>query len=197
MLNLRSTLDYYNKEARSFFLRTIGIDMTPDYALFLEHMPKGGKVLDAGCGSGRDARYFLEKGYDVFACDASEEMVKLSSEYIGQPAHLLSLEEINFQEEFDGIWCSATLLHIPPSKQQKVLGNLINALKPNGLMYFSYKLGTTEEHVEGRYFLNMDEQSVNSLLSPFKSISVKEMRTRPSFSSAKTLWLTTLIQKNS
>ena len=70
---------YYDRNTDGFIERTVGVDMSSLYAPFLEYVPKGGAILDAGCGSGRDAKAFLDLGYTVTAFDASKTMADLAS----------------------------------------------------------------------------------------------------------------------
>jgi 2-polyprenyl-3-methyl-5-hydroxy-6-metoxy-1,4-benzoquinol methylase len=73
------------------------------YQPFLELIPDGGRILDAGCGSGRDTKYFKNQRYSVVAFDYSEEIVRLASEYINQPVLHMSFDHVEFENEFDGI----------------------------------------------------------------------------------------------
>jgi 2-polyprenyl-3-methyl-5-hydroxy-6-metoxy-1,4-benzoquinol methylase len=75
----------------------------------------GGRILDAGCGPGRDALAFAERGYELIAFDASTAMVRVARERVGSRivVHLMRFEDLNGQSEFDGIWACASLLHVP------------------------------------------------------------------------------------
>jgi len=75
---LGGTIDYYNENAKAFIDRTINAEIAGERNSFLNYIPKGGHIIDAGCGSGRDSLYFLEQGYKVLSFDASEEMVNAS-----------------------------------------------------------------------------------------------------------------------
>lgn len=110
------TIKYYDENAVTFFENTIDADMKRVYELFLKYLSPGAKILDLGCGSGRDTKYFLQEGYDVIAVDGSIEMVKLSTEFTGKQTLHLTFDEINFNEEFDGVWACASLLHVPRNK---------------------------------------------------------------------------------
>lgn len=79
----KNTLDYYNSKAKEFVSGTVDVAFTEIQDLFIEYIPAGGKILDFGCGSGRDTKYFISKGYDVYATDGSEELCKIASEYTG------------------------------------------------------------------------------------------------------------------
>ena len=83
MANKDITLDYYNKEADVFFENTVSVDFSKIQEMFLKHIKPGGRILDLGCGSGRDSRAFLERGYEVVAVDGSRELAKIAGAYIG------------------------------------------------------------------------------------------------------------------
>lgn len=76
MISLSETLSWYEQNAQVFESRTATVDMTRIYDLFLPYVVQGGNILDAGCGVGRDALAFAERGYQVTAIDGSLEMVK-------------------------------------------------------------------------------------------------------------------------
>ena len=82
------TLDYYNQNANAFVESTVSVDFKKTQDKFIEILP-GKRVLDFGCGSGRDTKYFIEAGLDVTATDGSEELCKSASEYTGIKVCLL------------------------------------------------------------------------------------------------------------
>lgn len=171
-----STIKYYDENAKAFFENTKDADMKEIYELFLKYLPPGVKILDLGCGSGRDTKYFLQKGYDVVATDGSMEMVKLSTQFTGRQTLHLTFDEIDFNEEFDGIWACASLLHVPRSKIDFVLKKIYFALKKGGVFYSSYKYGNKEEIRNGRFFNNYDEISFNELLKNHPYFTLLEMK---------------------
>lgn len=86
--------------------------MSDIYSKFLHHVHSGGHILDAGCGSGRDTKYFIDHGYQVTAIDGSKEMVSAASKLTGLTVQHLQFDEIYCQQEFDGIWACASVLHV-------------------------------------------------------------------------------------
>lgn len=107
------TLDYYNENAEAFFQNTACADMRHLYKRFLPLIPAGGRILDLGCGSGRDSRYFIEQGFQVTAADGSEALCRLASRYIGQEVLCMDFRDLAFKNCFDGVWACASLLHVP------------------------------------------------------------------------------------
>ncbi len=172
-----STIEYYNKNADAFVKRTVDIDMLELYPKFTSLLPSGGKILDAGCGSGRDARYFLSQGFEVVAIDASEEMVKSASNLTGQAAVRMRFEDMSFRNEFDGVWASASLLHIERSLLSDILATLISSLRPKGHLYLSMRDGQGDEFIDGRYFSYITESELRHLLEQRSDIELLELWT--------------------
>lgn len=77
MINKNRTIEYYNKNAKQFVETTVNVEFSRMQDRFLEKLQEGAYILDFGCGSGRDTKYFLEQGYQVDAIDGSEELCKL------------------------------------------------------------------------------------------------------------------------
>lgn len=170
------TIKYYDDNAIVFFINTKDANMENLYKLFLKYIPQGGKILDLGCGSGRDTKHFLEKGYDVVAVDGSIEMVKLSTEYTGKKTLHMTFQEIDFEEEFDGIWACASLLHVRRDEISSILYKIYRALKPNGVFYASFKYGDKEEYRDdGRFFNYYDEKSFSELIKKLGYFDILEI----------------------
>jgi SAM-dependent methyltransferase len=189
-------MNYYDKNAQEFFNDTVDADMTSHYKEFLKLIPKNARILDAGCGSGRDAKYFKESGYEVLAIDGSEEMCRLASELIGSDVLNMLFQDIDFIDEFDGIWASASLLHVPSDEISDVLKRLKKSLKKNGILYASFKYGDFEGERNGRYFNDLDETTSRQL---FEKENFKVIKTWITSDSRKgrenEKWVNILIQK--
>ena len=76
---MSDTQSYYEQNAEQFFADTVEVDMSALYARFLESIPAGGSILDAGCGSGRDAKAFALRGYRAAAPAQSHRGVRARS----------------------------------------------------------------------------------------------------------------------
>lgn len=105
---------FYDQRAASYAAASHDMDLRPLYARFLPHVRPGGRILDAGCGSGRDALAFRQAGFRVEAFDASPQMARQAALLLGQDVPVLCFEEVVWQERFDGIWACASLLHVRP-----------------------------------------------------------------------------------
>ena len=152
-------MNYYDENAKEFFDGTVDADMSSHHDKFLALMPENGSILDAGCGSGRDAKIFKDRGFKITAIDGSAEMCRLASEFSGVDVKHMQFQEIEFENEFDGIWASASLLHVPSEELNTVLNNLKNSLKSNGILYASFKYGDFEGERNGRYFNDLTESA--------------------------------------
>jgi 2-polyprenyl-3-methyl-5-hydroxy-6-metoxy-1,4-benzoquinol methylase len=130
-------MNYYDQNAQDFFDGTINVDMTSLYNEFIPFIPEKGCILDAGCGSGRDSKVFLDLGYKVHAIDASEELGKLAEQQIKQAIEITTFQQFNSPQSFDAIWACASLLHAPMQELPLAFNNLANHLKPKGVFYCS------------------------------------------------------------
>ena len=168
------TIDYYNKHAEAFCAGTIDADMHRTRARFLAYLTPGQKILDAGCGSGRDILAFRAAGYEVDAIDASAELCRIASLRTGVNVRQQRFEEIDGQEQYDGIWACASLLHVKKETLPDVLTRLRRLLKKGGVLYVSFKYGTREREKDGRYFCDLTEETLATLLAG-AGFSLKEM----------------------
>lgn len=158
------TLRYYRDQTETFVLDTQTVDMAPLYAHFLPHLDANALILDAGCGSGRDARAFAERGFQVTAFDASPAMAAAAEAYLGAPVAVLRFQEIAWRQAFDGIWACASLLHVPSAELPDAMQRLARALKPSGILYASFKYGQGDQVRNGRHFTDLDEAGLADLL---------------------------------
>lgn len=168
------TINYYNQHAADFTLATDQIDMTALYSEFLPLVKPGGHILDAGCGSGRDASYFKQQGFTVSAFDASAVMAKIASERLQQTVSVRSFEQLDQAETYDGIWCCASLLHVSRQTLPDVFTRLQRALKPGAVLYVSFKYGDTEREVNGRRFTDMNEHTLTALVADIAGLTLKK-----------------------
>lgn len=190
------TLEYYQRHAQDFFSSTVNVDMESLYLPFLRHLPQSGRILDAGCGSGRDSKAFLEKGYQVEAFDASAEMVNLASQHAGLCVRQMTFNDIADTERYDGIWCCASLLHVSAETLPGVMSKLARALKTGGTWYVSFKYGETERVKDGRHFTDLTEQGLEKLIAPMSDITlISSWTTRDKRPEREEMWLNALLQK--
>ncbi|GGD66226.1 methyltransferase domain-containing protein [Erythrobacter arachoides] len=155
---------FYDENAEAFFAGTVNADMSGARSRFLANVALKGHILDAGCGSGRDALAFTNSGFRVTAFDASAEMVRLAADHTHLPILHMTFEEVAWDGEFDGVWASASLLHVPRANLARAIAALAKALRPGGTFYVSMKQGDEERSVEGRLFTDVSEEEMSQLL---------------------------------
>ena len=192
------TLDYYNRNAQCFTGDTLEVEFSIIQDSFLALLPPGSLILDFGCGSGRDSRYFLQKGYQVEACDGSEEMVKAASQNAGIPVKKMLFSELDEIDRYDGIFACASILHVPSKELPDIITRMKKAVKTGGILYISFKYGTFEGIRNGRYFTDRTEESLQAILDEVGGLEI--IRTgitgdaRPGREDEK--WLNVLLRAN-
>ena len=171
---LETTIAFYDEQ---YAESTAHLDMQKLYDRFEKYLPEGASVLDAGCGSGRDSKHFIEKGYTVTAFDASGIMCEYASMLTGQEVRKLTFQEMDYQDCFDGIWACASLLHVPEDELVSVIKKVIAALKPGGVLYASWKYGkgTRFDDHAGRLSCDMDENNIIRYFSDKDGIQIEEI----------------------
>lgn len=170
--NLDETVKYYEEHAQEFIESTISADVTELYELFEKHLTPDSIILDLGCGSGRDSKYFVEKGYRVVAIDPSAAMCEQTRELAHIPVYQMKAEQMNFSNEFDAVWACASLLHVPLEEQKNVLQKITEALKPGGVLYASWKYGEGKQIQDERCFINMNEKDLYDILTKIKKLGI-------------------------
>ena len=171
----KDTLEYYNSKAKDFVSGTVDVAFTEIQDIFLEYIPVGGRILDFGCGSGRDTKYFTSKGYDVDAIDGSEELCKIASEYTGIQVKQMLFEELDEVELYDGVWACASILHVEKKQLPDIIKKIAIATKKGGVVYTSFKYGEFEGIRNGRFFTYLTEESFGEVLRNIPELAVEKL----------------------
>ncbi len=173
---MRATQAFYDQNASSYFAQTSAIDMSSLYTRFLQHVRPRGRILDAGSGSGRDTVEFVKRGYEVDAFDASGSLCKLSAKLTGIETKHLRFQEFSSSPQYDGIWACASLLHVPEADLSDTIRRLVGALKPEGILYVSFKYGSGERISEdGRFYTDLNEPILRALFKPFPDMKLVDV----------------------
>lgn len=190
------TLDYYNQNVTTFIADTISVDLKDTQNKFINALP-GDKILDLGCGSGRDTKYFLEIGLKVTAVDGSEELCKRASDYLGIPVYHMLFQELDLEDEYNGIWACSSILHLPKDELRTVFYKMVTALKSSGVIYTSFKYGEFEGERNGRYFTDFTIELFNEFIKNIPDLKIEEQwiteDVRPGRRDEK--WLNLLLRK--
>ena len=190
-------MSYYETHAKQFFDTTVGVEMQTIYERFVPTLSAGARVLDAGCGSGRDALYFAQHGFEVDAFDASPALVEKARAFTGLEVELSTFANFRSTQPYDGIWSCASLLHVPDSDWLDALNALTGVLKPGGVWYMSFKYGDGARTKDGRFFRDQTEESLAKSLAHRPELQIESTwRTadlRPNRSDE--FWLNALVRR--
>lgn len=193
-----NTLKYYNQNANQFVQGTLAVDFKQTQDRFLAKLPTGAYILDFGCGSGRDTKYFLENGYQVDATDGSRELCKIASDYIGIGVKCMLFEELAEMQKYDGVWACSSILHLSKGALADVLKKMAIAIKDNGAIYTSFKYGEFEGERNGRYFTDFTFEMFEEYLQRVPELQIEEYwitgDVRPGRGEEK--WLNLILRKS-
>lgn len=191
------TLGYYDSHADQFYGNTVKVEFATMQERFLSKLRKGSYILDFGCGSGRDTKVFLERGYKVDAVDGSRELCRLASEYTGMKVKHMLFQALSEADRYDGIWACSSILHLPMGELTEVMRKMAIAIKESGIIYTSFKYGTFAGERNGRFFTDMTEKTFAELLDGTDGLEVEEQwitsDVRPGRGEEK--WLNLILRK--
>ena len=194
---LNKTIDYYNTNAKKFVEGTLNVDFKATQDKFIAKLLKAGYILDFGCGSGRDTKYFLAKNFKVDAIDGSIELCKIASEYTNIKVCHMYFNELTIVNKYDGIWACSSILHLSLDDLVDVFKRMSKALKDKGIIYTSFKYGDFFGERNGRYFTDMTENSFAKLIANVETLEVEEQwitaDVRPQRGNEK--WLNLILRK--
>ena len=194
---LNKTINYYDINAKEFVEGTLNVDFKATQDKFINKLPAKGYILDFGCGSGRDTKYFLAKDFNVDAIDGSIELCKIASEYTNIKVNHMYFNELSIVNKYDGIWACSSILHLSLDDLVDVFKRMSKALKDEGIIYTSFKYGDFSGERNGRYFTDMTEDSFAKLIANVENLKVEEQwitaDVRPQRGNEK--WLNLILRK--
>lgn len=171
---MNTTNKFYEENAAAYFSQTINTPMS--YDRFLAYLAPRSTIMDLGCGSGRDAKHFMEQGYQVHALDSSVALGQLVSTTLTIPVTISTIEEWAPAKKYDGIWSCASLLHLEWSEIKSFFARLPHFLEQNGVIFVSVKSGIeTGFDEKGRYFTNFTEEMVEEILTLVPQLALEEL----------------------
>jgi len=192
---LIQNLQYYERGIKKYISRFDSFDLSKSRGNFLKALKDSHRsasmprILDIGCGTGRDAIEFIKAGYAVTATDASPAMLrelrnKISIFRSGNPAEPIkaaldaslvaekSFDELDYNSEFDGAWAAASLLHLPKMQIEPTIRRITRALVPGGVLFMSFRHGKGESEYDARFYCSYGKRNISSV---FKKIPEAEI----------------------
>ena len=195
---VETTVAFYNENADHYKLATQNVDFSDIQERFITYLSVGERILDFGCGAGRDALTFRVHGYRVDAVDGSEAMCRVAAEYTGLPVKRMRFDELNVRDTYDGIWACASLCHLPKPMLKQVLIRMTDALKPGGVIYTSFRYGSFSGYIEdGRFYTDFTETTGPALVTQIPMLETlhvwRSYDVRPGKS--RNVWINAILQK--
>lgn len=173
-MKMDPTIDYYNLHAENFIESTQNVDMHHAQDRFLQLLDENASILDFGCGSGRDTKYFLDKGCRVTATDGSAELCRRASVFTGIEVQEMLFQELDDIDTYDGIWACSSILHLPKNELFSVIRKMSDALKSTGVIYTSFKYSDFEGVRNGRYFTDFTEDSFKEFIAEIPELTIED-----------------------
>lgn len=172
---INSTLEFYNNNYEDYFKSTVAVDMSSIRQVLTQKLEPKSILLDAGCGSGRDTKAFKEAGFIVFAFDASAKMAEIAQKYTGVPVDVHEFKDLRDISFYDGVFASASLLHLNDSELSTAVDRVFVSLAPGGWVVATFKKGAgTEVDSNGRFFNYQSESNIEAV---FTSVGFSQIQT--------------------
>lgn len=177
------TIQAYDSSPQKYMEKTKDMVDYPKIEKFLQQIPFGGLILDAGCAFGRDAKVFASKGYKVIGIDLSAKLLEKARKLSPEIEFIqMDLRKLNFPDNtFDGVWCSASLLHLNTDDLKISLKEIFRVLKKGGVLYCSFKKGEESKEVlenfssdQSRFYTFMTKEKLKQVLAE-AGLNVKEI----------------------
>lgn len=192
----KNTTEYYEVNSKTFIESTLNVDMSVQYNAFEKYLNNKGCILDLGFGSGRDSLYFVNKGYTVYAIDPSESFCDHARQLGIENVFQMTAQEMTFEDQFDGIWACASLLHVPYCELPKVFKLCKKALKKDGILYASFKIGDYEGERNGRYFTDMTLDKLNEVLLDTELTIIETFENKDNRPDREERWLNVVLRNS-
>jgi SAM-dependent methyltransferase len=149
------TLAHYEGSAGTFWVGTKDHDVSQNYAALLEAIaaPAPFRILDFGCGPGRDLAHFRALGHEAVGLEGCHAFCEMARQYSG--CEVLEQDFLALElptERFDGVFANASLFHVPGAELPRVLGEIRACLKPAGVLFASNPRGNDEEGWHGERY---------------------------------------------
>ena len=144
------TLALFDKFAEQYADLTFQNILQYELNNFISLLPKNARILDVGCGSGKDVQYFMDYGFQAVGIDASENMIKEAKKKVADgDFKIMNLLSLDFpKESFDAAWVLDTVSFIDKADMPKFLSSIYDVLKNSAVIFISARQGVGETEIE-------------------------------------------------
>lgn len=161
----KETLNVYAAKARDYAGRFTSAKPDLHLAAFMLAVPKEGRVLDLGCGTGRSTAFMIEAGLQADALDASAEMAEIARSENGVNVKVGGFDTLNAEGVYDGVYANFSLLHATKAEMPENLARISKALVPGGFFHIGLKTGTGEKRdALGRFYAYYTDAEITGML---------------------------------
>ncbi|MAF50996.1 MAG: hypothetical protein CMH64_02790 [Nanoarchaeota archaeon] len=144
-----NVINSFNKFAEQYADFTFDNILQFELNKFISLVPEESKILDLGCGCGRDVQYFIEYKFDVFGIDASEKIIEEARKRVEGKFKIMDINNLSFEENsFDGIWAQDSISYLSKGNIGEVFRKIFNILNENGVFFISVREGEDEKLIE-------------------------------------------------
>lgn len=153
------TIESYDATAKEYAQLVAGMFLKNEIEIFVSHLSKNSLILDLGCGSGRDAKIFTEKGYRVIGIDLSKKLLEIAQRTAPKAEfRLMDILKLDFPDNyFDGIWAAGSLPHIPKKDIPAAITQIHRVLKKGRILFISLKEGEGEILKEDKRYKEIEK----------------------------------------
>ena len=188
-----NNIKYYKEHYLEYYKSTVSLHLQ-QLDEFMQMMEPGGKVIDLGCGSGRDSKELLNNGFEVEMVDGSYRLADLASKYTNHDVICATFQNYTPTGKFQGLWSCSSLLHLDDTEIISLMNRLIDYLEPKSPIYTSFKYGEGIRKENGRHFNYKTEKSMDSLISKIPGLRVVKHYTSEDLRDNKhNEWLSTFL----
>lgn len=156
---IQKTIDFYNTSFDEYFNKTLNLQDKSWLEKFTSFLNPSSKILDIGCAFGRDSKYFSENNFEAYGIDLSIKMIKKAKEFSPlSKFFVMDMMNLKFDDNFfDGIWCSAALLHLNKKDALLAMKEFKRVLKNDGVLYLNLKEGEGEKYITDDRYNNVEK----------------------------------------
>jgi SAM-dependent methyltransferase len=194
----QTTLAHYDDSADAFWEGTRDHDVSQNVQALLSHLEPGPRrILDLGCGPGRDLRTFRDLGHEAVGLDGAARFVDMARRHTG--CEVLHQDFLALElpvAHFDGVFANASLFHVPAQELPRVLGELRATLRPAGVLFCSNPHGRNEEGWNrGRYGTYLDAATWQEVATAAGFVLLEHYYRPPGLPRSRQPWLATVWRK--